>query len=173
MVTDWDPIGLKQRVTKAGRKYFRESKVTLSVQVPVIIKYRQSGYEKPTYLDWGEIVDEAGEVEELRNPPGGDHQALLLLKLQNRGQYSPDYPGKLLLPRWEDSDIFTWHHPTRPFLKKEKTWDAQGNISYADFPLQAATPLRHAFITAMPEAFESLSDGENCCVYQVLSLIHI
>ena len=76
LVTDWDPIGLKQRVTRAGRKYFRESKVTLSVQVPVIIKYRQSGHEKPTYLDWGEIVDEAGEVEELRS---GDHQALLLL----------------------------------------------------------------------------------------------
>ncbi len=71
-VMQWDPVALKQKVTKAGRQFVANSHMNVDVVVPVRARLRQGGRECETEFAWEDATDTREEVRVLRAQSGQD-----------------------------------------------------------------------------------------------------
>ena len=112
VVMDWDPVGLKQKVTKAGRQFFANSRMNVEVVVPLIARLRQTGREFETQMSWGEAVDQREEVRVLRSQSAAQRQITLRDQLRAK---SVLVQGRYMLRHIADSEVEYFISENRPF----------------------------------------------------------
>ena len=69
-----DKAVAKQKVTKAGRAFFANSRMNVEVIVPLKARLRQNGREFEIQMSFDEAVDQRGEVRALRSQTPAQRQ---------------------------------------------------------------------------------------------------
>lgn len=168
LTMDWDAIGLKMVPTKLGRRFYRESKMTVSVIAPLVAEVKQQDGGTRTYepeMAWDRVTDSREEVQLLRRLDEAGRQAELRRRLIQEG----DWDGDHLYLQWlEDSELaFRWNNQ-KPFPIKELEILAS-SVNIRDLPAQSAHVLKHAYFRAFhgiaPEAYQGA--GGQCVAYQI------
>ena len=102
VVMDWDPVGLKQVVRRAGRAFFANSRMNVEIIVPLKARLRQTGREFETQMSWDEAVDQREEVRVLRSQTPAQRQTTLRDQLRAK---SALVQNRYLLQHMSESEM--------------------------------------------------------------------